>query len=115
MSEDLELCYLDEIIIEGKTSDGKKFRPSDWVDRLCGMLADFERQKVAYSPFLRPMMFKDMQCVAVKRELETTSPDAFKFLMQFAADNQLIVTDCASFKLRAATAANSSAVDRAQL
>ena len=101
MSDNLELCYLDEIIIEGKTSEGKKFRPSDWVDRLCGMLAAFDRHKVAYSPFLRPMMFKNMQCVAVKRTLEQESPDAFEFLMQFARDNKLVVTDCANFKLRA--------------
>ena len=101
MSDNLELCYLDEIIIEGKTVEGKKFRPSDWVDRLCGMLADFDRHKVAYSPYLRPMMFKDMQCVAIKRALEASSPDAFGFLMQFAKDNKLVVTDCANFKLRA--------------
>ena len=100
-NDNQELCYLDEIIIEGQTHAGKKFRPSDWVDRLCGMLAQFERQKVSYSPFLRPMMFKGMQCVAVKRNLEGESPDVFKFLMQFANDNELVVTDCASFKVRA--------------
>ena len=101
MSDNFELCYLDEVIIEGQTAEGKKFRPSDWVDRLCGMLAQFERQKVSYSPYLRPMMFKGMQCVAVKRELETKSPSVFEFLMQFAKDNNLVVTDCANFKIRA--------------
>ena len=101
MTENFEICYLDEIIIEGQTSSGKKFRPSDWVDRLCGVLADFEGRKFAYSPYLRPMMFKDMQCVAIKHELEVQIPDVFNFLMQFARDNQLVVTDCANFKLRA--------------
>lgn len=99
-TDNQEICYLDEIIIEGQTHSGEKFRPSDWVDRLCGMLAQFERQIVSYSPFLRPMMFKGMQCVAVKRSLETESPDVFSFLMQFANDNELVVTDCASFKVR---------------
>lgn len=101
INDNLELCYLDEVIIEGQTVEGKKFRPSDWVDRLCGMLAQFDRQKVSYSPYLRPMMFKGMQCVAVKRELEEKSPSVFGFLMQFANDNKLVVTDCASFKMRA--------------
>jgi hypothetical protein len=104
MSDNFEICYLDEIIIEGRTANGDKFRPSDWVDRLCGMLADFELKKVSYSPFLRPMMYKDMQCVAVKKELESKDCDVFDFLMQFARDNQLIVTDCANFKLRATEA-----------
>lgn len=101
MSPDFELCYLDEIIIEGQTVDGNKFRPSDWVARLCGMLAAFDQKKVSYSPFLRPMMFKSMPCVAVKRDLETSNPEVFKFLMGFAKDNNLVVTDCANFKLRA--------------
>jgi len=101
MSDNFELCYLDEIIIEGQTINGRKFRPSDWVDRVCGLLADFDQKKVAYSPYLRPMMFKDMQCVAIKRQLETISPEVFNYLMQFAKDNQLVVTDCANFKLRA--------------
>lgn len=101
MDTNLELCYLDEIIIEGQTTSGKKFRPSDWVDRLCGVLANFDQQKVAYSPYLRPMMFKNMQCVAIKRQLEKVSPDVFAYLIQFANDNHLVVTDCANFIQRA--------------
>ncbi len=98
-----EICYLDEIIIEGKTLDGAKFRPSDWVDRLCGMLAVFDQQKMSYSPHLRPMVFQGMNCVAVKKELEHDDPQVFKFLMQFATDNQLRVVDCASFKEKIST------------
>lgn len=93
-----EICYLDEIIIEGVTLDGFKFRPSDWVDRLCGMLAAFENQKMAYSPFLRPLIYNNMNCVAVKKTLQDANPNVFKFIMQFATDNNLIVADCAKFK-----------------
>ncbi len=95
---DNEICYLDELIIEGLTTDGVKFRPSDWVDRLCGMLAVFENQKVSYSPFLRPMVYQEMNCVAIKKQLQEVSPDIFNFIMQFAADNKLLVVDCAKFK-----------------
>jgi hypothetical protein len=94
-----EICYLDELIIEGLTTDGVKFRPSDWVDRLCGMLAGFDdRQKMSYSPYLRPMVYHNMTCVAVKKELQQHNPNIFTFIMQFAADNKLIVVDCTSFK-----------------
>jgi hypothetical protein len=41
-----------------------------------------------------------MQCVAVKKELQLTQPLVFDFLMQFAQDNNLLVTDCAKFKLK---------------
>lgn len=93
-----EICYLDELIIQGMTSKGIKFRPSDWVDRLCGMLASFERQKVVYSSYLRPLVYKEMNCAAVKKKLEVDDNPVFKFIMQFARDNDLIVVDCASFK-----------------
>lgn len=98
MLDNNEICYLDELIIEGLTVDGIKFRPSDWVDRLCGMLAVFEKHKVSYSPFLRPMLYQDMNCVAVKKELQEQSPEVFNFIMQFAKDNNLLVVDCAKFK-----------------
>ena len=97
MTDSLDICYLDEIIIEGQTIDGKKFRPSDWVDRLCCILADFHGKKFSYSPYLRPMLFKNMQCIAVKRQLADYSPAMFEHIMQFARDNKLVITDCANF------------------
>lgn len=101
MTETFDICYLDEIIIEGQTASGKVFRPSDWVDRLCSILADFHDKKFSYSPFLRPMMFKGMQCVAVKRQLADNSPAVFDYIMQFANDNHLVITDCANFIIKA--------------
>jgi hypothetical protein len=104
MSDTLDICYLDEIIIEGTTIEGKKFRPSDWVDRLCCILADFHEKKFAYSPYLRPMVFKNTQCVAVKRQLADNNPKVFEYIMQFANDNKLVVTDCANFITKAKSA-----------
>ena len=94
---DNDICYLDELIIEGLTTDGVKFRPSDWVDRLCGTLAGFDQQKVSYSQYLRPIVYNDMNCVAVKKQLQDENPNIFKFIMQFATDNKLLVVDCANF------------------
>ncbi|RTL03169.1 MAG: DUF3579 domain-containing protein [Proteobacteria bacterium] len=101
MTETFDICYLDEIIIEGQTESGKRFRPSDWVDRLCCILADFQDKKFSYSPYLRPMMFRNMQCVAVKRQLADLSPEVFNYIMQFAKDNHLVITDCANFMKKA--------------
>ena len=93
MINDDQVCYLDEIIIKGVTVNGETFRPSDWVDRLCGMLAVFDQQKVTYSPFLRPLLFNDKNCLAIKKNLENKKPSIFNFIMQFAADNQLLIID----------------------
>lgn len=93
-----DICYLDELIIQGMTTKGIKFRPSDWVDRLCGMLASFDRQKMVYSNYLRPLVYDNMNCVAIKKHLKEDAKDVFAFIMQFAKDNDLKVVDCASFK-----------------
>ena len=52
----------------------------------------------ADSPYLRPLVYKDMNCVTVKKELQEQSQSVFDFIMQFATDNKLIVVDCAKFK-----------------
>jgi len=100
LQENAEICYLDEIVIQGITTKGKKFRPSDWVDRLCGMLAVFDHnQRMAYSPFLRPMQINGMGCVAVRKSLaDGDMCKVYEFIMQFASDNDLVVIDCSELK-----------------
>jgi Protein of unknown function (DUF3579) len=79
-----------EIVILGVTVKGEKFRPSDWADRLCGMMSVFgEDRQLSYSPYLKPVIVEGTTCVVVDRDLETLDPAAFKFLMAFATDNEL--------------------------
>ncbi|MGA2655308.1 MAG: DUF3579 domain-containing protein, partial [Gammaproteobacteria bacterium] len=42
------------IIIEGITTEGNEFRPSDWAERISGQLATFKGHRVVYSPLLTP-------------------------------------------------------------
>jgi len=45
-----------EFVIQGVTLDGKPFRPSDWAERLCGVMSAFgSDQRMAYSPFVHPI------------------------------------------------------------
>jgi hypothetical protein len=91
----MDLCFLDEIILQGVTESGTPFRPSDWWERLSGILCSFgQDHKISYSPYLRPLMLDGIWCVAVHRRLETIDPRAFAFLLGFARDNQLRVMDC---------------------
>lgn len=83
-----------EIIIEGITREGKPFRPSDWVDRMCGTFATFgENRKLRYSPYLRPEVFNGVRCLAVDLKLKDTNPEGFEQLMQFVEENQLNIKD----------------------
>src|SRR5687768_15689805 len=79
-----------EIVIQGVTESGQAFRPSDWAERLCGMMSVFgEDRHLSYSPFLKPVMIAGLRCVVVDLKLEETDPSAFRFLMSFARDNEL--------------------------
>ena len=42
-------------IIVGLTKQGRKFRPSDWAERLCGVMSAFgAERKMKYSPYVGP-------------------------------------------------------------
>ncbi|MBS0308865.1 MAG: DUF3579 domain-containing protein, partial [Proteobacteria bacterium] len=52
-----------EFFILGLTSAGKQFRPSDWAERLCGVMACFREEgdtspnaHLQYSRHVRPTM-----------------------------------------------------------
>jgi hypothetical protein len=91
------ICNPYEIIIQGITSNGREFRPSDWAERLSGILSTFGvDQKLSYAPFVRPMVHNNVRCVAVDRQLEKVDPRVFEFIMTFAKDNDLQVVDCRS-------------------
>ncbi len=79
-----------EIVITGVTESGQPFRPSDWAERLCGMMSVFgEDSRLSYSPYLKPIMAGGIRCVVVDIKLEGLDPAAFNFLLAFARDNEL--------------------------
>jgi hypothetical protein len=79
-----------EIVIQGVTESGQSFRPSDWAERLCGMMSVFGQDRhLSYSPYLKPIIAGGIRCVVVDLRLEGMDPDAFRFLLGFAKDNEL--------------------------
>lgn len=89
-----------EFLIHGVTAQGKPFRPSDWSERLCGVMACFRPGGAAsgrdaligYSPFVRPVSVGDMKCVLVDPCIREVEPMALDFVLNFARDNGLRVT-----------------------
>lgn len=80
------------IIVEGVTQDGRKFRPSDWAERISGMLSTFGGDhRIHYSPMLRPVSLDGVKCIAVAPSLETENPQAYRLVMDFANRNNLNV------------------------
>ena len=83
-----------EIIIESTTREGKAFRPSDWIDRICSSFATFgDNRKLRYSPYLKPEVIGGARCLVVDMKLKDVSPERFEELMQFASENRLNILD----------------------
>ena len=87
--------------IEGRTADGKSFRPSDWAERLAGALSSFRPEGsprnaaafIGFSPFCEPRYIGDVKGVLVDEKLRDIEPMAWDFVMNFARDNGLVVVD----------------------
>lgn len=89
-----------EFFILGLTTDGKQFRPSDWAERLCGVMSCFRPEgsggrnaHLQFSPLVRPIMINGVRAVVVSETLRQIEPMAYNFVVEFAKDNQLQVVD----------------------
>ena len=83
-----------EFIIQGTTLEGKPFRPSDWAERLCGVMSAFGGyHRMQYSPYVHPVTASGVRCVVVDVRLEEIEPMAYRFLLGFAAENELKTRD----------------------
>jgi len=83
-----------EFVIQGVTQDGKPFRPSDWAERLCGVMSAFGGDhRMQYSPYVHPVTAAGIRCVVMDVRLEEIEPMAYRFLLSFAQDNDLRTRD----------------------
>ena len=88
-----------EVFIQGITLDGRTFRPSDWAERLAGVMSPFRPggaspgSHLSYSPWCIPTTMGNVKCVVVNRELEGHEPMAWQFVLNFARDNNLQVVE----------------------
>ena len=86
-----------ELFIQGLTLEGKTFRPSDWADRLCGVMSQFRPggpqpgSHLTYSPWCVPTLIDGVKCVVVNSALREIEPMAWDFVLNFAKDNRLQV------------------------
>ena len=81
-------------IIRGVTEEGKKLRPSDWIERISSTLASFGTDhRLHYSNAVAPCMIDGEKCLVVARNLNEINPDAYDFIMGFAKSNQLSIRE----------------------
>jgi Protein of unknown function (DUF3579) len=90
-----------EFFIQGVTLEGQTFRPSDWAERLAGAMSCFRPDGVrggigafiGYSPLCVPRLINGVKCVIVSEALREVEPMAWDFVMNFARDNRLQLTE----------------------
>lgn len=86
-----------KILVNGVTTAGKKFRPSDWAERLsesvCWVGAD---HRIHYSPYVEPLLIEGNAAIRIDPQLREVNPKAFKQIMDFIRDNKLkVLESCA--------------------
>lgn len=82
----------DLIVIEGRSADNRRFRPSDWSERLASNFACFGTDhRLRYSPSVFPVLIDGVPSLMVAKNLEQTDPRAYAFVMQFAIENNLCI------------------------
>ena len=85
----------ERFIIQGVTEEGKKLRPGDWIERICSSLNAFGMGGHAQcARSVQPCIIEGEKCLVVARNLSSSSPDVYQFILDFAKSNQLkIIAD----------------------
>jgi len=91
-----------EVIILGMTTSGQTFRPSDWSERMAGVMSSFRPggavpgDHLSYSPWCVPNTLDGKKCVIVHTDMREDNVMAWDFVTGFARDNQLQVVKAAT-------------------
>jgi hypothetical protein len=88
----MPLFVAESFVIVGVTLAGARFRPSDWAERLSGVMSAFgSERRMTYSPYVQPGTYEGEKCVYVDGRIRDIEPMAYAFLVNFAKDNGLKV------------------------
>ncbi len=80
--------------IIGTTVDGRRFRPSDWTERLYYAVASYDRNgRIRFNPLLSIRVRDEGRCIRVDMRLRESDPITYSFLTGFARDNALLTFD----------------------
>jgi Protein of unknown function (DUF3579) len=111
-----------EILVLGRTHEGRAFRPSDWAERLAGVMSRFRpigaghaEEHLCYSPLCMPTLVDGVRAVVVSRELADVEPMAYEFVLRFARDNNLETVQACMLDLDSAGQAAAPAADASGL
>ena len=80
------------LVIESVVEDGRKFRPSDWIERISTTLANFgPDHRLHYDESVQPQVINGEKCLVVNPALRESNPIAFDYIWDFVTSNRLRV------------------------
>ncbi len=78
------------LVVESVTQEGRRFRPSDWIERISTTLATFGRDgRLRYSDAVQPRMINGGKCLVIKQSLQQDNPEAYRYILSFVEANNL--------------------------
>ena len=84
----------EKILIMGHTKEGKKFRPSDWAERLYYTVAEYGRNgRIIFNPLVNINHEDSSKCFVIITTLQDKNPLIYDFLIDFAISNKLETLD----------------------
>jgi len=84
----------ERIVIKGVTRSGRKFRPSDWAQRLATAVArQGPGRRIIFHPRVCMANRDGVNCVVVDTALEQEEPMLYRFLLNFARENDLQIAE----------------------
>ena len=79
-----------KLVVESVSEDGRRFRPSDWVERISAHLAQFgPDHRLHYSDAVQPRVIDGAKCLVIDMALKDDNPQAYEDIMTFVRANKL--------------------------
>jgi len=79
-----------EIILRGVTRDGRRFRPSDWAERLYYAVASYgPYRRITFNPMVTLRIDGGVKCIGIDPKLREIDSLTYDFLVGFARSNDL--------------------------
>jgi len=80
------------LIIESVCDDGRRFRPSDWIERIAAAVGRFgPDHRLTYTQAVRPAIIDGDKCLVVDKCLRQDNRQLYDFILNFATSNRLRV------------------------
>ena len=82
------------VVIHGTREDGRRFRPSDWIERISSVAASYgPDRRLRYTPLVNPKVIDGERCLVVDGALAGSSPAVYRYILDFARSNHLKVEE----------------------